>query len=77
MPMIMSLEGPKPDRLAALRGQLYASVPRKWWRFATQLEGFAAPWSPGIGFLIGSFALGAWLGGSQRGRRVVSTIRGR
>ena len=34
----MSLEGPKPERLAELRGELYASMPRKWWRFLTSLR---------------------------------------
>lgn len=32
MAKIMALEGPAPGRLAQLRGELYASVPRRWWR---------------------------------------------
>lgn len=141
MPLIMSLEGPRVDRLAQLRGELYASVPRKWWRAlrglipggkaagmrvsdfdpeqlaigarvelehtrnpfiareiamdhlvedrdyyrklrtihldGRPLGGFFTPWTFNWPFALGMFAFGLWLGGSNRGRRIVNAIRGR
>ncbi len=77
MPMIMSLEGPKPDRLAELRGQLYAATPKTFWRASVALQGLFDPWRISWPLAIGAFVFGAWLGGSARGQRIVGAARRR
>lgn len=73
----MSLEGPRPDRLAQLRGELYASVPRQWWRAAAELNGIMDPYRTNWPLAIGALLFGAWLAGSRRGRRIIASARRR
>ena len=75
--MIMSLEGPRPDRLAQLRGELYAALPREWWRARSSLQGLFTPYRASWPFAIGMLVLGGWLASSAKGRRIVAAARGR
>lgn len=68
MAKIMSLEGPRPDRLAMLRGELYASVPRRWWRALGGLGGIFDPVRTHWPAMLVGLVAGAWYA-ARRGRR--------
>jgi len=71
MPKIMALEGPAPDRLAQLRGELYASVPRRWWRSLSGLGMLDPGWlAASVLMPIGGFMLGLLIASrTERPRR--------
>jgi hypothetical protein len=80
MPQIMSLEGPQLRAVDTIRGQLYGTLPRPYWRAHAELQGMfdpvvnpikAHPWAA-----LGGLLLGMWLAGSSKGRSLVAKYTG-
>lgn len=69
MPLVMSLEGPRPDRLAELRGRLYGALPRPWWRANNALAGVFTPFRAHPIIALAALVGGAWYANKTKRRR--------
>lgn len=74
MPYLMALEGPRVDRMAQLRGELYSTVPRPFWRASSMLNGVLDPFMLNKLWVGAGIVIGAWLAGSAKGRSLVSRV---
>jgi hypothetical protein len=70
MPHLMSLEGPRVDRIAQLRGQLYSAIPRPAWA----LSGIFDPFMLNKLWVGVGVVLGMWLAGSKKGQELVAKV---